>query len=187
MNLRTIFAHALAACIAFAPVTSFAQAGEEIQRREKEIEAQERKIENVKRKLDEQKRELEDLRKELRVVETETELTMQLEGDVLFDSGKSALRPEARRALDKVAVVLAQFPNANVLIEGHTDSTGKRSVNLELSERRAFVVEEYLKKRAELAGIQFTTRGLGETDPIASNDTEEGRQQNRRVALTVTK
>jgi outer membrane protein OmpA-like peptidoglycan-associated protein len=130
---------------------------------------------------------LEPLLKELHVQENTAALTMRLQGDVLFDAGQSTLRPAAQAALDKVASVLAQFPSAKVEIEGHTDSKGTPPSNLELSENRALAVQEYLKKRAELAGIHFTTRGRGETKPIAPNDTDEGRQQNRRVEITVTK
>ncbi len=74
-----------------------------------------------------------------------------------------------------------------MLIEGHTDSKRKPAMNLELSEKRALTVQEFLKKRAELAGIHFTTRGWGETKPLVPNDTEEGRLRNRRVEIVVEK
>ena len=114
-------------------------------------------------------------------------MTIRLESDVLFDSAKAQLRPEAQSALGKVAVVLAQFPGAKVEIDGHTDSKGGAAMNLDLSEKRAVAVSEFLKKRAELAKINFATHGFGETKPIASNDTDEGRQQNRRVEIVVEK
>lgn len=157
------------------------------QTREKDLEKKEALLEKKEADLERQRAELEAAKKQLRLNETAQRVTMRLEGDVLFDSEKSQLRPEAEKVIEKVAVVLSQFPGAAVLIEGHTDSQGKPSVNLDLSEKRAVAVRELLKARAELSGINFTTRGLGETQPIAPNDTAEGRQQNRRVELVVEK
>lgn len=155
--------------------------------KEEELQRKEAELEKKEEDLDRQRRELEDARKQLRLEETAQSVTIRLEGDVLFDTGKAQLRPEAQSALEKVAVVLAQFPGAKVEIAGHTDSKGGPAMNLDLSEKRAFAVSEFLQKRAELAGINFTARGLGETKPIASNNTDEGRQQNRRVEIVVEK
>ena len=79
-------------------------------------------------------------RNELQLQETDKTITMNLEGDVLFDFGKAEIKPEAERTLDKVGTVVAQFPEGKALIEGHTDSKGLPSVNLELSKRRAEAV-----------------------------------------------
>ena len=174
--LAWVFSAALAAT-ALAQSTS---KEEELQRKETELQKKEAD-------LDRQRRELDDARKQLRLEETAQSVTIRLEGDVLFDTGKAQLRSEAQSALEKVAVVLAQFPGAKVEVAGHTDSKGRPAMNLDLSEKRAVAVSEFLKKRAELAGINFTTRGFGETKPIASNDTDEGRQQNRRVEIVVEK
>lgn len=144
-------------------------------------------LEKKEADLERQRAELKEAKKQFKLEETAQRVTMRLEGDVLFDSGKAQLRPEAEKALEKVAVVLGQFPTAVVLIEGHTDSKGKPAVNLDLSEKRAVAVEGFLKKHTELSGIHFTTRGLGETKPIAPNDTDEGRQQNRRVEIVIEK
>ena len=157
------------------------------QTKEKELQKKEIQLEKKAADLEQQRLELEAAKKQLRLEETAQRVTMRLEGDVAFDFQKATLRPEAQSALEKVAVVLAQFPTAAVLIEGHTDSKGKPAVNLDLSEKRAVAVQEYLKKRAELSGVTFTTRGLGETKPIAPNDTDEGRQQNRRVEIVIEK
>ena len=155
--------------------------------KEQELQQKEAELQKKEEDLDRQRLELESARKQLRLEETAQSVTIRLEGDVLFDTGKAQLRPEAQSALEKVAVVLAQFPGAKVEIVGHTDSKGGPAMNLDLSEKRALAVSEFLQKRAELAGINFTARGLGETKPIASNDTDEGRQQNRRVEIVVEK
>ncbi len=155
--------------------------------KEKELLKKEAQLEKKEADLERQRLELDAARKQLRLEENAQRVTMRLEGDVLFDAGKAQLRPEAQSGLEKLAVVLGQFPTAAVTIEGHTDAAGKPAVNLALSEKRAMAVQEFLKKRAELAGINFTTRGLGETKPIASNDTDAGRLQNRRVEVVIEK
>jgi outer membrane protein OmpA-like peptidoglycan-associated protein len=155
--------------------------------KEKELQQKETELQKKEDDLDRQRRELDDARKQLRLEETAQSVTIRLEGDVLFDTGKAQLRPEAQSALEKVAVVLAQFPGAKVEIDGHTDSKGGPAMNLALSEKRAVAVSEFLKKRTELARINFITHGFGETKPIASNDTDEGREQNRRVEIVVEK
>jgi outer membrane protein OmpA-like peptidoglycan-associated protein len=155
--------------------------------KERELEQKELELQRKEDELNRQRQELEEARKQLRLEESAQSVTIRLEGDVLFDTGKARLRPEAQAALEKVAIVLAQFPGASVEINGHTDSRGGREMNLDLSEKRAVAVSEFLKKRAELAGLNFTTNGFGEGKPIASNDTPEGRQQNRRVEIVVEK
>ncbi|MDB6175472.1 MAG: hypothetical protein JWL59_4783 [Chthoniobacteraceae bacterium] len=179
-NIYVVALFCLGGVLNAAPV---APASEQI----KELQKKELQLEKKEAELERQRLELEAAKKQLKLEETAQRVTMRLEGDALFDSGKAQLRPEAQSSLEKIAAVLVQFPSAAVLIEGHTDSKGKPAVNLELSEKRALAVQEFLKKRAELSGIHFTTRGLGETKPIASNDTEEGRQQNRRVEVVVEK
>ncbi|HEV7401436.1 MAG TPA: OmpA family protein [Chthoniobacteraceae bacterium] len=179
-TLRTTLSLAIGAALA---VTAPAQTST----KEKELQTKEIQLQKKEADLDRQRADLDAARKQLKVEETAQRVTMRLEGDALFDSGKALLRPEAETALAKIGVVLSQFPTAGVLIEGHTDSKGKPSVNLDLSEKRAVAVREYLKKRADLSGINFTTRGLGETKPISPNETEEGRQQNRRVEIVVEK
>lgn len=185
MNLLTLLKRACLSLVltaAIAPPVS-AQSGSQ----ENELRKKEALLEKKEADLERLREELAAARKQFRVEETAQRVTMRLEGDALFDSGSAQLRTEAVKSLDKIAVVLSQFPSAAVLIEGHTDSTGKPAVNQELSEKRAVAVQEFLKKRAELAGIHFTTRGLGETKPVASNDTDEDRQQNRRVDIVVEK
>ena len=133
------------------------------------------------------------LKKELKAREIEGRLTMNLEGDVLFDYGKSELRPEAESALEKVAVVISQFPESNVLIRGYTDAKGPADANLVLSQKRAAAVKRWLVKKGAVTETKIATEGLGEKDPVAENknadgsDNPQGRQQNRRVEITVEK
>jgi OOP family OmpA-OmpF porin len=102
-----------------------------------------------------------------------------------FDFDKATLTPEARRLLDDVAVKLKANPGAKVGIEGHTDAMGSEPYNERLSLARANAVREYLIS-AGVPGSQIAdVRGYGESKPIASNDTEEGRAENRRVEIIV--
>ena len=105
--------------------------------------------------------------------------------DVLFDFGKATLRPNAREALAKVSGILLAYPSLRVQVEGHTDSIGSDAFNQNLSEKRAFGVRDYLVSQ-NVDGNRLTATGFGKTRPIASNDTNEGRQKNRRVELIVS-
>jgi outer membrane protein OmpA-like peptidoglycan-associated protein len=105
--------------------------------------------------------------------------------DVLFDSGKYTLRPLAREKLAKISGIVLAYPTLKLAIEGNTDSVGTELFNQELSERRAEGVRTYLTQQGVPAN-STTASGFGKTRPIASNDTNEGRQQNRRVELVVS-
>lgn len=105
---------------------------------------------------------------------------------VKFDFDKSEIRPEFYGELDQVASVLNNNPGLTVEIQGHTDSTGTVEYNQKLSERRAQAVKTYLD-RAVSANVTLSARGYGLTRPIDTNDTEEGRANNRRVQLEVIK
>jgi outer membrane protein OmpA-like peptidoglycan-associated protein len=105
--------------------------------------------------------------------------------DVLFDSGKYTLRPLAREKLAKISGIVLAYPSLKLAVEGNTDSVGTELYNQELSEQRAAGVRSFLT----LQGVpesSTTATGFGKTRPIASNDTSEGRQQNRRVELVVS-
>jgi outer membrane protein OmpA-like peptidoglycan-associated protein len=104
--------------------------------------------------------------------------------DVLFDTGSYTLRGAAREKLAKISGIVLAHPGLNLQIEGHTDSVGGDDYNQELSEHRAAAVREYLIEQG-VAGSAVTARGFGKTQPVASNDTPEGRQKNRRVELVV--
>jgi len=105
--------------------------------------------------------------------------------DVLFDSGKYTLRPMAREKLAKISGIVLAYPTLKLAIEGNTDSVGTELFNQELSERRAEGVRSYLTQQG-IPENSTTASGFGKTRPIASNDTSEGRQQNRRVELIVS-
>ena len=105
--------------------------------------------------------------------------------DVLFDFNKSTLKPAARERLAKVAGIVQAYPDLRLKIEGFTDSIGTEQYNQKLSEERAATVRDYLTSQ----GVNLnnvTAQGLGESNPVASNSTAEGRQQNRRVEMVVS-
>lgn len=106
-------------------------------------------------------------------------------GDVLFETGKSELRGGTPQNLDRLAAFLRRFETRTVQIEGHTDSVGSDSSNMLLSAQRADSVRDYLV-RDGVARSRIATLGKGETSPVASNDSETGRQQNRRVEVIIS-
>ena len=105
--------------------------------------------------------------------------------DVLFDTGKYSLRPLAREKLAKVAGIVSGHPSLRLDVEGHTDSVGGDDYNQRLSEQRGAAVRDYLTEQGMALG-SVTARGFGKTQPVASNDTAQGRQQNRRVELVIS-
>jgi outer membrane protein OmpA-like peptidoglycan-associated protein len=105
--------------------------------------------------------------------------------DVLFDTGSATLKPGAREKLAKISGIVLAHPGLNLQVEGHTDSVGSDEFNQQLSERRADSVRDFLLQQG-VSGSSVTARGFGKTQPVASNDTAEGRQRNRRVELVVT-
>lgn len=115
----------------------------------------------------------------LQLRQTESGVVVTL-GDVLFESGETQLREEAMASLVEVVDLLQSEPDKMIRIEGHTDSTGDSETNLEISALRASAVLDALVSLGVDAG-RFTSAGMGEDFPIASNETEEGRRQNRRV------
>ncbi|MCE8039206.1 MAG: OmpA family protein [Halomonadaceae bacterium] len=105
-----------------------------------------------------------------------------LDSGVTFAFDSDEIRPGAYQTLDQVATTLRENPNLRVRIEGHTDSVGSPQYNVGLSERRANSVRNFLVSRG-IAENRMTTRGFGEERPVATNDTDEGRAQNRRVEI----
>lgn len=111
-------------------------------------------------------------------------IILNMPGNVTFDVDRSEIRSDFNDVLDSVALVLEEYEKTLIEVSGHTDSTGSADYNYALSERRANAVANYLRGQ----GIQqqrFLIIGHGESLPIASNDTEQGRRQNRRVELTL--
>jgi outer membrane protein OmpA-like peptidoglycan-associated protein len=105
--------------------------------------------------------------------------------DVLFDTGSANLKPTARERLAKVAGILIAYPDIRVEVDGYTDSTGSALFNEQLSQQRADSVRSFMNQQG-VPPSSITTRGLGQSNPIASNETSTGRQQNRRVELVVS-
>jgi outer membrane protein OmpA-like peptidoglycan-associated protein len=105
--------------------------------------------------------------------------------DVLFRSGSFELLPPARERLAKVSGIVLAYPSLHLAVEGHTDSVGSDEYNQSLSERRAQSVRDYFVQQG-IAADAVEARGFGKSDPIASNDTPDGRQQNRRVELVLS-
>jgi outer membrane protein OmpA-like peptidoglycan-associated protein len=105
--------------------------------------------------------------------------------DVLFDTGRFSLKPGAREKLAKVAGILLAYPGLNIEVGGYTDNVGTDDMNQTLSENRAGSVRDYLVQQGVLAN-SVSSRGFGNTLPVASNDNSAGRQQNRRVELLVS-
>lgn len=107
------------------------------------------------------------------------------EDAVRFDTNKSTLTTQARANLDKLVPVFTEYSDTNIELFGYTDSTGKPEYNLSLSGQRAASVKNYLISKG-LVASRFKTTGLGIAEPIATNDTPEGRSQNRRVEFAIT-
>jgi OOP family OmpA-OmpF porin len=113
----------------------------------------------------------------------EVEAVIELEG-VYFDFDKATIKPEGMAVLDQAAALLQKHERVVVEVAGHTDSVGSDAYNQGLSERRANAVKDYLTSKGVTA-TRLTARGYGEAQPVASNDTDEGRAENRRVELIV--
>jgi len=104
--------------------------------------------------------------------------------DILFDVNRATLKSGAEANIERIAGVLKQYPDKQISVEGHTDATGSDSYNMKLSQDRAASVRNTLV-RGGVNPELITSKGLGETQPVASNDTPAGRQQNRRVEIVV--
>ncbi|MDH4230379.1 MAG: OmpA family protein [Nitrospirota bacterium] len=111
-------------------------------------------------------------------------LRLTMNGDVSFDTNSAAIKPSFQPTLDKVADVLSRYNQTHIVIEGHTDSTGKDDYNQSLSEKRAAAVAVYLKRQG-VSGARMSTVGRGESTPRATNDTAAGRALNRRVEVII--
>ena len=105
--------------------------------------------------------------------------------DVLFDTGKYSLKPDAREKLAKVSGILLSYPGLNIQVGGYTDNVGGDAMNQELSENRAGAVRDYLVQQGVTTN-SVSAKGFGSTSPVASNENSAGRQQNRRVELLVS-
>jgi len=134
-------------------------------------------------KLDQQAKELQQI-KDAEVRREEDRLVVTMSEAILFDLNSTALKPGAKQQLEKMAEVMVRYPDNDILVTGHTDNTGSEKYNQDLSERRAKAVKNYLILKGISAG-RITSMGFGETMPVASNATPEGRQKNRRVEIEI--
>jgi outer membrane protein OmpA-like peptidoglycan-associated protein len=143
-----------------------------------------REAEEANRRLNEALGQLRSLVAEITSLQqTQRGLVISLSG-ILFDVGKSTLKPGSQASLERIATVLTQYPQHQILVEGHTDATGSDELNLQLSRDRASSVRSALIAGGVDAS-KITAEGYGESRPVATNDTREGRQQNRRVEIVI--
>jgi outer membrane protein OmpA-like peptidoglycan-associated protein len=133
------------------------------------------------RAADEQAKRLAVQLEEMKARKTERGMVLTL-GDVLFDTGRSDLKPGALRTLEQLTAFLVENPDRTAIIEGHTDSVGAAAFNQRLSEERAQAVQNALIERG-IAPARLSAVGFGPTKPVVGNDTAAGRQQNRRVEV----
>jgi outer membrane protein OmpA-like peptidoglycan-associated protein len=111
-------------------------------------------------------------------------IKITFDSGILFDVNKAELKPIAKQNLSELAAILKKYEDTEILLEGHTDSTGGDEWNLELSRLRAQSVSNYLATQGVREG-RFVIMGYGEAQPIASNETVDGRAQNRRVEVAI--
>ncbi|MFL0415256.1 OmpA family protein [uncultured Sphingomonas sp.] len=121
---------------------------------------------------------------DVEVIRQGDDLLLNIPSGINFAYNSAAVQPQFQRTLDQVASVLSEYNRTYVDVYGHTDSTGSDSYNQGLSERRAAAVADYLSTRG-VQSARIGTRGFGETQPIATNETEEGRAANRRVEIKI--
>jgi len=133
--------------------------------------------------MDKQAREIKDI-KGAKVERVGEGIKVTFESGLLYDFDSDVVRPEAKTNLRELAASLEKYPNTDLLIVGHTDQLGSAAYNQSLSERRARAAASYLVTQG-VSGARIVTRGLGETEPVASNETEAGRQANRRVEVAI--
>jgi outer membrane protein OmpA-like peptidoglycan-associated protein len=165
-----------------------------IEARKAEAIAAERRAEEALSQAEKERREAEKARKraeelaervnKLEAERTERGLVLTL-GDVLFDFDKATLKSGGERAVEKLAQFMKEYPNRNVMIEGFTDTVGPADYNKQLSRRRANSVRQALQNKG-ISSSRIQVRGYGERYPVASNNTEAGRQQNRRVEVIIS-
>jgi outer membrane protein OmpA-like peptidoglycan-associated protein len=134
-------------------------------------------------KLDKQAKELEQI-PNAEVEKKEDRLVVTMADAVLFDVNSTALKPQSQGTLGQMADVMVRYPDSDIFVKGHTDSTGSEAYNQKLSKRRARAVKNHLIDQG-VSRKRITAIGFGETMPVTSNDTLAGRQMNRRVEIEI--
>lgn len=135
---------------------------------------------NMDRRAEEMRRDLSNAKVE-RVGEG---IKITFDSGILFETNSYELQPAAKANIESLSKILNKYPDTNILIEGDTDNEGSEEYNQTLSERRARAVADHQKGQG-VAGSRISTVGLGELNPVASNETAAGRQQNRRVEIAI--
>jgi len=164
-----------------------------IAKKQAELDRQKIALEKKRLELEQKELDLQKAQQEFQAQQSGRSLSMNLSGDVLFDYDRAVLKPEAEQALKKVAVVLSQFPESKVTVEGYTDSKGAKATNMQLSRERAQSVKDWLVKNGGVVAGSISTKGYGEQNAIAPNtnpdgtDNPLGRALNRRVSIIVEK
>lgn len=115
---------------------------------------------------------------------TDRGIMVTFDSDVLFPLNSSYLTDKAKAELDKLVLLLNDYPGASLIVDGHTDATGTETYNQWLSEKRAESVKKYAVEKG-LDADRISTHGYGQAKPVAPNNTKEGRQRNRRVEVTI--
>jgi len=157
----------------------------------KEIDYRMTTLERIVREIVMEKREIQSALKDLGAKVTDTEIQIELSGDVLFDFDEWDIRPDAEESLKKVAEIIETYKSTKVVISGHTDSIGQEEYNQTLSEKRAQSVKEWLSENSGINREVMETVGYGESKPVTPNtnpdgsDNPAGRQENRRVEILI--
>lgn len=139
----------------------------------------------IGRQMDKQAEEIKASVPDVEVVRVEEGIMVEFSSSVLFAFDKSNLSNEAKANLDKLVIVLNNYKDTDIVVQGHTDSKGSEAYNQKLSEQRASSVSAYLVSKGISSG-RLTTKGFGEMLPKYVNDTEDGRDKNRRVEFLIT-
>jgi outer membrane protein OmpA-like peptidoglycan-associated protein len=139
----------------------------------------------IGRKMDKQAEEMQKVLGDAEVRREGEGIVINFKEKVLFAFNSSDLGSNAQGGLDKLVNVLNKYADTDIQVIGHTDAKGSDQYNQTLSERRANAVISHLRSR-NISTSRLSAKGMGKTDPIASNDTEEGRAQNRRVEFVIT-
>jgi len=134
--------------------------------------------------LDKQAKDLRNVQEIQNVKQERDRLIATIPNNLLFDVNSAVIKPGGLDGLTKVADILNRYPETTITVKGHTDSTGSEAYNQQLSEKRAVAVADFLVGKG-VNGARVTPIGYGEQLPIAGNDTEAGRLQNRRVEIEI--
>jgi outer membrane protein OmpA-like peptidoglycan-associated protein len=134
--------------------------------------------------MDKQAKEIEKTVPDAKVIRVEEGIVVEFSSNVLFGFDKSGLTNDSKNSLNKLIKILDEYPDTDIEIQGHTDSKGSNSYNQNLSELRADAVTNYLIQK-NISGERLAVKGFGERVPKYTNDTEDGRSQNRRVEFLI--